>query len=93
MKPKLKVLAAAVVAAGTVAGVAAAASSPSVVTGATSAVHSTNAVLHGTVNPNGRSTTYFFQWGLTNAYGAVSASHSAGAGTKSCGGPQDRHQA
>lgn len=82
MKPKLKVLAAAVVAAGTVAGVAAAASSPSVVTGATSAVHSTNAALHGTVNPNGRSTTYYFQWGLTNAYGAVSASHSAGAGTK-----------
>jgi phosphodiesterase/alkaline phosphatase D-like protein len=82
LKPKLKVLAAAVVAAGTVAGVAAAASSPSVVTGATSAVHSTSAVLHGTVNPNGRSTTYYFQWGLTNAYGAVSVSHSAGAGTK-----------
>ena len=82
MKPKLKVFAAAVVAAGTVAGVAAAASSPSVVTGSTSAVHSTSVVLHGTVNPNGRSTTYYFQWGLTNAYGAVSASHSAGAGTK-----------
>ena len=82
MKPKLKVLAAAVVAAGTVAGVAAAASSPSVVTGSTSSVHSTSAVLHGTVNPNGRSTTYFFQWGLSNAYGAVSTVHSAGDGTK-----------
>lgn len=82
MKPKLKVFAAAVVAAGTVAGVAAAASSPSVVTGATSAVHSTTAVLHGTVNPNGRSTTYYFQWGLTNAYGAVTTVRSAGDGTK-----------
>jgi hypothetical protein len=65
-----------------VAGVAAAASSPSVVTGSTSAVHSTSAVLHGSVNPNGRSTTYFFQWGLTNAYGAVSTTHSAGDGNK-----------
>ena len=80
--PKLKVLVAAVVAAGTVAGVAAAASSPSVVTGSTSGVHSTSAVLHGTVNPNGRSTTYFFQWGPTNAYGAVSTVHSAGHGTR-----------
>ena len=85
MKPKLKVLVAAVVAAGTVAGVAAAASSPSVVTGSTSAVRSSSAELHGAVNPNGRSTTYFFQWGLTTAYGAVSATHSAGAGTKNVG--------
>ena len=80
--PKLKVLAAVVVAAGTLAGVAAAASSPSVITGSTSSVHSTSAVLHGTVNPNGRSTTYFFQWGLTNAYGAVTTVHSAGGGSK-----------
>ena len=82
MKPKLKLLAAAVVAAGTVTGVAAAASSPSVLTGSTSAVHSTSVVLHGTVNPNGRSTTYYFQWGLTTAYGAVTTVRSAGDGTK-----------
>lgn len=82
MKRKLKLLAAAVVAAGTVTGVAAAASSPSVVTGSTSAVHSTSVVLHGTVNPNGRSTTYYFQWGLTTAYGAVTTVRSAGDGTK-----------
>ena len=79
---KLKVLTAVVVAAGSVAGIATAASSPSVVTGSVSAVKQGSAVLHGTVNPNGRSTTYFFQWGLTTAYGAVSATHSAGAGTK-----------
>ena len=82
MKRKLKLLAAAVVAAGTVTGVAAAASSPSVLTGSTSAVHSTSVVLHGTVNPNGRSTTYYFQWGLTTAYGAVTTVRSAGDGTK-----------
>jgi phosphodiesterase/alkaline phosphatase D-like protein len=79
---KLKVLTAVVVAGGSIAGVAAAASSPSVVTGGVSAVKQGSAVLHGTVNPNGRSTTYFFQWGLTTAYGAVSVTHSAGAGTK-----------
>lgn len=79
---KLKVLTAVVVAAGSIAGVAAAASSPSVVTGKVSAVKQGSAVLHGTVNPNGRSTTYFFQWGLTTAYSAVSAAHSAGAGAK-----------
>jgi phosphodiesterase/alkaline phosphatase D-like protein len=82
MKPKLKVLVAVVAATGSIAGVAAAASSPSVVTGSTSAVKQGSAVLHGAVNPNGRSTTYFFQWGLTTAYGAVSAAHSAGGGTK-----------
>lgn len=79
---KLKVLTAVVVAAGSIAGVASAASSPSVVTGPTNSVHPTSAVLHGTVNPNGRSTTYFFQWGLTTAYGGMSSAHSAGAGTK-----------
>jgi phosphodiesterase/alkaline phosphatase D-like protein len=79
---KLKVLTAVVVAAGTVTGVAAAASSPSVVTGKVSSVKQSTTVLHGTVNPNGRSTTYYFQWGLTTAYGAVSSVHSAGSGTK-----------
>lgn len=79
---KLKVLTAVVIAAGTVPGVAAAASSPSVVTGKVSSVKQGSTVLHGTVNPNGRSTTYYFQWGLTNAYGALSPIHSAGHGTK-----------
>jgi phosphodiesterase/alkaline phosphatase D-like protein len=79
MKRKLKVLSAVVVAAACVAGVASAAASPSVVTGGTSSVRQTMAVLHGTVNPNGRATAYAFQWGLTTAYGATSAGHSAGA--------------
>jgi hypothetical protein len=62
--------------------VAAAASSPSVVTGSASSVGQTSAVLHGTVNPNGRSTSYFFQWGLTTAYGVNGKPLSAGSGTE-----------
>jgi phosphodiesterase/alkaline phosphatase D-like protein len=38
-------------------------------------------MLHGTVNPNGSATTYFFQWGLTANYGVNSVQRSAGAGT------------
>jgi hypothetical protein len=72
-----------VVAAGAVAGgVAMAASSPTVVTGGTSSVGQHSAVLHGTVNPNGSTTNYYFQWGLSAAYTAGSTAHSAGGGTK-----------
>ena len=39
-------------------------------------------MLHGTLNPNGSATTYFFQWGLTTAYGVDSVARSAGHGTK-----------
>lgn len=59
-----------------------AASSPTVATGSTSHVADTSAVLGGRLNPNGRRTTYYFQWGLTTAYGATSAAHSAGRGTR-----------
>ncbi len=65
-----------------VAAVAVAASSPAVTTGSHSHVTDTSAVLHGTVNPNGSATTYYFQWGLTTAYGLQSTAHSAGQGTK-----------
>jgi hypothetical protein len=63
------------------ADLALAAASPAVTTGSTSSIKTTSAVLHGTVNPNGASTTYHFEWGLTNAYGTVGAAHSAGSGT------------
>ena len=66
----------------TVAAVAIAAASPAVTTGSSSHVTDTSAVLHGTVNPNGSATTYYFQWGLTTAYGLQSVEHSAGHGTK-----------
>jgi hypothetical protein len=82
MTRRRKVLVAFVVATAGLAGVAVAAASPSVLTGAPSAVKQNRAVLHGTVNPNGKSTTYAFHWGLTSAYGAVSTSHSAGSATK-----------
>ncbi len=65
-----------------VTAVAIAAASPSVTTGSYSHVADTSAVLHGTVNPNGSATTYYFQWGLTTAYGLQSVEHSAGHGTK-----------
>jgi hypothetical protein len=83
MMRRLKMLMVAVVVGGAVAtGVALAASSPSVVTGSHSGVTQSTAVLHGTVNPNGSDTTYFFQWGLTNGYGVDGHTHSAGKGAK-----------
>jgi phosphodiesterase/alkaline phosphatase D-like protein len=63
------------------AAIALAASSPTVATGTHSHVTDTSAVLHGTINPNGSSTAYYFEWGLTTAYGVNSAEHSAGHGT------------
>jgi len=64
------------------AGVALAASSPTVTTGAATNRTDTSAVLNGTVNPNGSATSYVFEYGLTNTYGLATASHSAGRGTK-----------
>jgi phosphodiesterase/alkaline phosphatase D-like protein len=40
-----------------------------------------SATLNGTVNPNGLSTTYCFQWGTTTAYGKITPFQSAGSGT------------
>jgi hypothetical protein len=59
-----------------------AAASPSVTTGTHSHVADTSAQLHGTINPNGSATVYYFQWGLTTAYGVTSVEHSAGRGTR-----------
>jgi phosphodiesterase/alkaline phosphatase D-like protein len=64
------------------AGTALAATSPSVTTGKATGINQTSAVLNGTVNPNGSTTTYWFQWGLTNSYGSTSAVHTLKAGTK-----------
>lgn len=81
MKRKVQVLVGSLVATATLAGVALAASSPSVVTGAATSVGKTSAELHGAVNPNGSATTYFFQWGLTTSYGTSGPAKSAGSGT------------
>lgn len=40
-----------------------------------------SAVFNGTVNPEGRNATYYFQYGTTTSYGLQTAPASAGAGT------------
>lgn len=41
-----------------------------------------SAVLRGSVNPNGSNTSYYFQYGLTKAYGSQTAIADAGSGSK-----------
>jgi hypothetical protein len=41
-----------------------------------------SAVLTGSVNPNGANTSYYFQYGLTKAYGSQTAIADAGSGAK-----------
>ena len=64
------------------AGIASAASSPSIKTGTATNVSNTGAVLNGTINPNGPVTQYDFSYGPTTAYGATTAVHKVKAGTK-----------
>jgi hypothetical protein len=54
---------------------------PTVTTNTASGVVPTGATLNGTVNPNGKSTTAFFQYGLTSSYGSSTASQAVGSGT------------
>jgi hypothetical protein len=82
MKRTSKLLVLSIVAVASMSGVALAASSPTVVTGAATKLTDTTAVLNGQINPNGRTTDYTFSYGPTAAYGAGTPSHSAGAGTK-----------
>jgi hypothetical protein len=81
MNRKLKLLAALLASGAVLTGVAAAASSPGIVTGSASS-GTTSAVLHGTVNPNGASTSFRFVYGLTRSYGLATSLRSAGSGTK-----------
>jgi hypothetical protein len=55
---------------------------PSVSTGIAREVTYDSAVLTGSVNPQDSATSYYFQYGLTKAYGEQSAIASAGAGTQ-----------
>lgn len=54
---------------------------PTVTTSAASSVAATTATLNGTVNPNGVATTYYFEYGLTTAYGSSTTPASAGSGS------------
>ncbi len=60
-----------------------AASAPVVSTGPARAVSYASATLTGTLNPKGSETSYYFQYGLTRAYGGQTTIVGAGAGTRS----------
>ena len=62
------------------AGVAAVFAAPAAITGPVSAVGPTSATASGTVNPNGRSTSWYFEYGTTTSYGRRTSSRSAGSG-------------
>jgi DNA-binding beta-propeller fold protein YncE len=54
---------------------------PKATTEAASEVTATTAKLNGTVNPEGSSTSYYFEWGKTTSYGSKTSEVSAGSGT------------
>lgn len=54
---------------------------PTASTGEASALSETGATLAGTVNPNGKATTWFFDYGTTNSYGQTTPTQSGGEGT------------
>ena len=60
-------------------------SAPSATTTGASSVSTTGARLNGRVNPNGRSTTWHFEYGTTAGYGTSTPSHGAGSGTGTAG--------
>lgn len=86
MSRRTKSLSATLLGAATVAIAAATAwagASPTVSTGAATSIKDSSAVLTGTVNPQGSSTTYYFQYGLTATYSVTTRARSAGHGTRS----------
>lgn len=74
-------LAVAITSAGTTAPASAAASPPSATTGAPSGLGSSGGTLTGTVNPNGQSTTYYFEYGPTTTYGTQTSPGGVGSGS------------
>ena len=54
---------------------------PSVTTSAAANITQTSATLNSTINPNGQSTTAWFQYGLTTSYGSETAHESVGTGS------------
>jgi hypothetical protein len=68
-----------------VTGTAQAATAPTAITGPVTAIAATTATLSGTVNPNGTSTTWYFDYGKTTTYGTKTPVANAGAGTANTG--------
>jgi hypothetical protein len=58
---------------------------PVAVTGSATSVTTTSATLNGTVDANGRATTWFFEYGTSTSYGTKTAEKSAGSGTNATG--------
>jgi phosphodiesterase/alkaline phosphatase D-like protein len=56
-------------------------SAPVAVTGSASSITVTSATLNGTVDPNGRETTWYFEYGTSTSYGSKTAEKNAGSGT------------
>jgi hypothetical protein len=54
---------------------------PVVQTGPVQNIGTTTTTLTGTVNPSGRTTTWYFEYGTTGSYGTRTAAGNAGAGT------------
>ncbi len=75
------VCAGALLALGAQAPVAVAATEPAVSTGNATAITPTSATVNGTVNPEGQSTTYYFEYGTTTSYGSKTSPADAGSGT------------
>jgi hypothetical protein len=66
-----------------IAGTPPAPTAPTVVTGGASNITRTTSTVSGTVNPEGQQTSYYFEYGTSTAYGAATASGSAGSGSAS----------
>ncbi len=58
---------------------------PVAVTGSATSVTTTTATLNGTVDPNGRATAWYFEYGTSTSYGSKTAERSAGSGTSTAG--------
>jgi hypothetical protein len=78
-------LAAAVVSAHSPSSASAAASAPAVTTGSPNDIGQSSATLTGTVNPNGQSTTYYFQYGTSTSYGTQTSPAGVGSGSNPVG--------
>ena len=53
---------------------------PGATTGAATGIGTTTATLNGTVDPNSRDTTFYFEYGTSTSYGTKTAVKSAGSG-------------
>jgi phosphodiesterase/alkaline phosphatase D-like protein len=56
-------------------------SAPVAVTGSATSITVTSATLNGTVDPNGRETTWYVEYGTSTSYGSKTAEKNAGSGT------------